>query len=771
MSKKVLYTILSLVVILATVLAACTPKTNTGGSKIAVGIVLPTKDEPRWVQDETRFKDALKAAGYDVQILFSQGDSAKEKANVEALISQGIKVLIICPQDGSAAGAAAEAAKAAGVKVISYDRLIRDTDAVDFYVTFDSVSVGKAQAQYLVDKATGTGNPLYLYAGAASDNNAFLFFQGAWEVLQPKIADGTFVIKNSAEAVKLQDKATLTRDEEAAIIGQVTTNWDFNTAKNLAEANLTAASAADKGNVFILAPNDGTARAIADAFGADKDVKSYFVTGQDAEKASVQYIIDGKQSMTVFKDVRTLVKDAITAAVSFLEGKTPTATTSYNNGKIDVPANPSVVITVDKANVQSALIDSGYYNASDFTGLGESAAPTEAPAAGKVEVFSWWTGGGEAAGLEAMIKVFNAKYPGVEFVNAAVAGGAGTNARAVLATRLQAGDPPDSWQGHAGQELIGTYVAGKQIEPLNDLYAAEGWLDVMPKTLIPLISQDGNIYSVPVNIHRANVLWYNPKILADNKIAVPTTIDEWIAAMDTLKAAGVQPLALGEQWTKMHLMETVLLGTLGADKYNGLWDGTTDWASPEVTKALENYSKILSYANTDSTSLTWQDASQLVVNGDAAFNVMGDWAEGYFRELGKTPKTDYGWAPVPGTSGVFQFLSDSFVLAVGAPDKEGAMDWLKVAGSKEGQEAFNPVKGSICARTDCDKSLFGVYLQSAMEDWSTNVVVGSLTHGVVANDSWKSEIDTALGLFIADGNVANFQAALVAACKSSGPCK
>ncbi len=771
MSKKVLYTILSLVVILATVLAACTPKTNTGGSKIAVGIVLPTKDEPRWVQDETRFKDALKAAGYDVQILFSQGDSAKEKANVEALISQGIKVLIICPQDGSAAGAAAEAAKAAGVKVISYDRLIRDTDAVDFYVTFDSVSVGKAQAQYLVDKATGTGNPLYLYAGAASDNNAFLFFQGAWEVLQPKIADGTFVIKNSAEAVKLQDKATLTRDEEAAIIGQVTTNWDFNTAKNLAEANLTAASAADKGNVFILAPNDGTARAIADAFGADKDVKSYFVTGQDAEKASVQYIIDGKQSMTVFKDVRTLVKDAITAAVSFLEGKTPTATTTYNNGKIDVPANPSVVITVDKANVQSALIDSGYYNASDFTGLGGSAAPTEAPAAGKVEVFSWWTGGGEAAGLEAMIKVFNAKYPGVEFVNAAVAGGAGTNARAVLATRLQAGDPPDSWQGHAGQELIGTYVAGKQIEPLNDLYAAEGWLDVMPKTLIPLISQDGNIYSVPVNIHRANVLWYNPKILADNKIAVPTTIDEWIAAMDTLKAAGVQPLALGEQWTKMHLMETVLLGTLGADKYNGLWDGTTDWASPEVTKALENYSKILSYANTDSTSLTWQDASQLVVNGDAAFNVMGDWAEGYFRELGKTPKTDYGWAPVPGTSGVFQFLSDSFVLAVGAPDKEGAMDWLKVAGSKEGQEAFNPVKGSICARTDCDKSLFGVYLQSAMEDWSTNVVVGSLTHGVVANDSWKSEIDTALGLFIADGNVANFQAALVAACKSSGPCK
>ncbi len=398
-------------------------------------------------------------------------------------------------------------------------------------------------------------------------------------------------------------------------------------------------------------------------------------------------------------------------------------------------------------------------------------APAAEPAVGKsVEVFSWWTGGGEAAGLDAMIVVFKAQHADIEFVNAAVAGGAGTNARAVLATRLQAGDPPDSWQGHAGQELIGTYVAASQIEPLNDLYEAEGWLAVMPETLIPLISQDGNIYSVPVNIHRANVLWYNPAVLEANGVEVPTSMDEWFTAMDTLKAAGVQPLALGEQWTKMHLMETVLLGSLGADAYNGLWDGTTDWSSAEVTAALDDYAKVLTYANADSASLSWQDAAQLVVNGDAAFNVMGDWAEGYFRELGKAPNTDYGWAATPGSDGVFQFLSDSFVLAVGAPDPEAATAWLKVAGSKAGQEAFNPVKGSICARTDCDKALFGEYLQSAMDDWSTNVVVGSLTHGVVANDSWKTEIDTALGLFIADSDVATFQTALVAACEASGPC-
>jgi len=386
MFKKVsLYVVLTALIIAASVLTACQPVATEEApvaeepameeaapaeeASLAVGIVLPTKDEPRWIQDETRFTDALNAAGYDVEILFSQGDSAKEKANVEALISKGVKVLVICPQDGTAAAAAAEEAAAAGVKVISYDRLIRETDAVDYYVTFDSIAVGAQQGQYLVDNATGTGNPLYLFAGAASDNNAFLFFQGAWNVLQPKIADGTFVIKNSSEAVALQDKADLTRDEMSKIIGQVTTNWDFNTAKNLAEANLTATTAADKGVVYILAPNDGTARAIADAFGADTDVTQYYVTGQDAEIASVQYIIDGKQSMTVFKDVRTLVTDAISAAVALLEGNEPSASGAYDNGAKEVPAIQSAVVTVDKVNVKSVLIDSGYYDASQFTGL------------------------------------------------------------------------------------------------------------------------------------------------------------------------------------------------------------------------------------------------------------------------------------------------------------------------------------------------------------------------------------------------------------------
>jgi putative multiple sugar transport system substrate-binding protein len=380
--KKIIALLLSLVLVFS--LAACGAKeeedkdvssetTNEDTEKedgsVDVGIVLPTKDEPRWLQDQARFEDVISSTDYTVEVLFSQGSSANEKTNVETLIAKGIKVLIICAQDATAAAAAVEEAKEAGVTVISYDRLITDTEAVDYYVTFDSVAVGEAMGQYLVDNASGSGLPLYLYAGAATDNNAFLFFEGAWNKLQPKIADGTFVIKNSSEAIALQDKATLTRDEMSKIIGQVTTNWDFNEAKSKAEAHLTSATAADKGQCFVLAPNDGTARSIADVFAADADVTGYFVTGQDAEIASVQYIIDEKQSMTVFKDTRTLAADAMNMAIDVIGGKTPATDATYNNLVKDVASKQTATVVVTKDNVKAALIDSTYYEASEFTGL------------------------------------------------------------------------------------------------------------------------------------------------------------------------------------------------------------------------------------------------------------------------------------------------------------------------------------------------------------------------------------------------------------------
>ncbi len=374
---KKLLSLLLVMALLVTAFAACAKADEpaaTGDKEVVkenkgtdIGIVLPTKEEPRWVQDEARFNEAIDATDYSVEVLFSQGDSAKEKQNVDTLIAKGIKVLIITPQDGAAAAAAVKSAKAEGITIISYDRLVTDTDAVDYYVTFNSVSVGEAQGQYLVDQLDGaTGQNLYLYAGAATDNNAFLFFEGAWNKLQPLIADGTFVVMNSSKAVEYMDKAVLTRVEMGDIIEQITTDWTPGVAKSKAESHITAAP--PTGKTFVLAPNDGTARAIYDQF-AKEDGIEILITGQDAEIQSIQYVIDGKQSMTVLKDVRDLVKGAIGTAIDVLEGKTVETNGEYDNGVIKVPAKDTKVITVTQDNVKAAIIDSGYYEASEFTGV------------------------------------------------------------------------------------------------------------------------------------------------------------------------------------------------------------------------------------------------------------------------------------------------------------------------------------------------------------------------------------------------------------------
>lgn len=341
-------------------------------SSTEVGVVLPSIENLRWPQDKDRFLAAFKDK-VGAEVLFSQGNSTVEKANVDALIAKGIKVLVICPQSGSAAAAAAAAARDAGVKVVSYDRLITGTTAVDYYVTFDSVAVGTSMGQYLVAKAAaagGTGKPLYLYAGSSSDNNAFLFFQGSWALLQPKIADGTFVIKNSSAAVGLKDTLSLTRTQIGTIIAQISTAWDWNIATAKAHDNLAANPPAAAEQVYILGCNDGTSRAISNEFVANGVAANrFYITGQDAEIASVQYIIDGKQSMTVFKDVRTLVNDAAQAALNLVAGVTPTGTVRYDNGSKLVPSTPTATVTITATNVKAELVDSGYYPASYFIGL------------------------------------------------------------------------------------------------------------------------------------------------------------------------------------------------------------------------------------------------------------------------------------------------------------------------------------------------------------------------------------------------------------------
>lgn len=384
----------------------------------------------------------------------------------------------------------------------------------------------------------------------------------------------------------------------------------------------------------------------------------------------------------------------------------------------------------------------------------EDANPAEAT--GEVGVFTWWADGSEKAGLDALVKIFNEQYPDLKFDNLAVAGGAGSQAKSVLAAQLQAGNPPDSFQAHAGAELQ-DYIVADQLEDLSGFYESEDLTSAFPKDLLDRLTVDGKIYSVPSNIHRANVVWANVEVLEKAGLdpdKPPADLDAWFAAMDKIKATGVTPLAVAGTWTQVQLFENIMLATLGAEGYNGLWDGSTDWSSSEVTKGIENYKKALSYTNSDRNTLSdWGPATQLVEDGSAAYNVMGDWAEAKFQQDGMVAGEDYVYFPTPGTEGVFDFLADSFTLPAGAPNPAGAKAWLKTISSVEGQEAFNAAKGSIPARTDVPTDKFSEYQKSAIEDFSSDTIVSSLAHGAAVPISWLNELSTAVSKFEGTGNV------------------
>ena len=188
-------------------------------------------------------------------------------------------------------------------------------------------------------------------------------------MLQPKIADKTFKIANSSEAIAFMDKQELTDDELGKIMNEITTEWNFDSAKSKAEADLAAVGNSLKGDIAVLAPNDVVARSLADVYEAAKAVSSFVITGMDSEKTSVQYVIDGKQSMTIFKDIRVLAADSVAMAVSILDGEKPVTDTVYNNGIKEVPTKQTDIVVVTKDNVKKALIDSGYYKESDFEGI------------------------------------------------------------------------------------------------------------------------------------------------------------------------------------------------------------------------------------------------------------------------------------------------------------------------------------------------------------------------------------------------------------------
>ena len=380
----------------------------------------------------------------------------------------------------------------------------------------------------------------------------------------------------------------------------------------------------------------------------------------------------------------------------------------------------------------------------------------------QLEVFSWWTSGGEAAGLEQLFAAFTAGSPSVEVINAAVAGGAGSNAQTALQTRLTGGEAPDSWQSHLGRELESRYVTPGYCAPMTDLYAEQGWNEVFPQGVLDQLTFDGAPYAVPVGNHRGNVLFYNRSVMESNGITVGETmsLDEFFAACDTLQAAGLPAIALGgrDTFASVQLFENTLLGVLGVEAYNALWNDPSQWSSDGVTQAIEAFARMLDYLNPDQAALTWDGAADLVGQGTAGFTSMGDWAYGQFVAQGT--QDAIGWVTHPGSAGSFVAVIDGFTLPVGTPDPINAANWLRAAGSAEAQTAFAPYKGCIPARTDVDASGFNEYLQWSAADFATATATVSIAHGTAATPPVQQAISDATVQFLVAPEVETYRVSI-----------
>src|SRR5450631_222076 len=408
---------------------------------------------------------------------------------------------------------------------------------------------------------------------------------------------------------------------------------------------------------------------------------------------------------------------------------------------------------------------------SSSTSTSGSSASTGAAATKDVQVFTWWAAGGEKAGLDGLQTVFKKDCSQYNFVNAAVAGGGGDKAKTLLANNLKAGNAPSSFQAHAGGELS-DYIANGQVEDITALFKANGLDTAFPKDLLSQITVGGKVYSVPANIHRANMVWVNPLVLKKANLdpkKAPATVKEWIADLAKLKAAGVTtPLVLSKGFAEEMLLESTLLGDLGVQKFNGLYDGTTKWDGADVTAALNDFKTLESYSNTDRETMDWDAAMSkylLPTNPASAtggYQLMGDLVPAQVLSL-NMPASAYTYWPAPGTNGVYQWLSDSFTLPKGGTNPEGAKCWLKVVGSAEGQKAFNTVKGSIPARSDATSAGYPAYQQWAMAQWKASKLAPSLAHGSAGPGAWNNDVQTAMSAFSANPDVATLQKSLVAA--------
>ncbi len=326
------------------------------GAGMKVGVAMPTKDLQRWNQDGANMEEQLKAAGYEVDLQYASNDVQTQVSQIENMINGGCNVLVIASIDGESLGTVLETAKAANIPVIAYDRLIMGTDAVSYYATFDNYMVGTKQGQYIIDTLdlNNAAGPftMEVTTGDPGDNNAKFFYNGAMDLLKPFIDEGKIVVKSG----KYDFDSVATQ------------SWATENAQSRAE-NILSSFYADGTDLDIwLCSNDSTALGVENALAANYKGKYPIITGQDCDVANVKNMIDGKQSMSIFKDTRTLAAQVVKMVGQILKGETVEVndTETYDNGKGVVPSYLCEPVFADINNYKEILLDSGYYTEADL---------------------------------------------------------------------------------------------------------------------------------------------------------------------------------------------------------------------------------------------------------------------------------------------------------------------------------------------------------------------------------------------------------------------
>ncbi|CDT78449.1 ABC transporter substrate-binding protein [Vibrio coralliirubri] len=355
--------------------------------------------------------------------------------------------------------------------------------------------------------------------------------------------------------------------------------------------------------------------------------------------------------------------------------------------------------------------------------------------AGEVEVLHWWTAGGEAKSAAVLKEMIEEQ--GHTWKDFAVAGGGGESAMTVLKTRAVSGNPPSAAQikGHDIQEWGGLGF----LTSLDATAKQEKWDELLPEVVTKVMKWDGEYVAVPVNVHRVNWLWANPVVLEKSGVTVPTTLDEFFVAADKIKAAGFIPLAHGGQpWQDATVFEAVALDVLGSEDYNKAFvDLDMDVLSGDkMVEVFTKFKKMRDYVDSNSPGRDWNVATSMVINGEAAMQIMGDWAKGEFTAAGKVPGKDYICAPAPGTDGQFTFNIDSFAFfeLSDEENQKAQQDLAKTILTKDFQEVFNLNKGSIPVRLDMDMSKFDQCALDSMATFKASAesgdLVPSMAHGL-----------------------------------------